>query len=109
MLKIGMPHMTDSESRFNRAMLDIYRRAKEECNYNATRFLQMISERGGVATAHALLATPGPSDGFTALWECGRLDLTVEAHVLKPEFIRLFTEEEKNIARTRLNEYGYKS
>lgn len=100
--------MTDLEMRFHRAMVGIYESAKDECNYNATRFLQMLSERGGLATARALLATSAPSEGFTALWLCGRLDLTVEAHVLKPEFATLFTEEEKAEARHRLKEHGFK-
>jgi len=30
------------------------------------------------------LSAPDPSDGFTALWENGRLDLTVENRALKP-------------------------
>lgn len=99
--------MTDLEMRFHKAMIGIYESAKDECHYNATRFLQMLSEKGGLATARTLLTTPTPSEGFTALWECGRLDLTVEAHVLKPEFATLFTEEEKSVARCRLEEYGY--
>src|SRR5207253_4103573 len=51
--------------------------------FNASRFLQMVGERGGLSTARYLLHAPGLSDGFTALWECDRLDLTVEAYVLK--------------------------
>jgi hypothetical protein len=47
------------------------------------------------------------SDGFTALWRAKRLDLTVEAHVLKPEFESLFTSDELGIARSRLAEYGH--
>jgi hypothetical protein len=86
--------VTDLEMRFHKAMIGIYETAKDKCSYNAMRFLQMLSEKGGPATAHTLLATSTPSEGFTALWECGRLDLTVEAHVLKPEFSVLFTEEE---------------
>lgn len=104
----GKSEMTDLELRFNEAMLEIYVRAKRECNYNATRFFQMLSERGGLATAKTLLATAVPSEGFTALWECERLDLTVEAHVLRTEFAPLFSNEERAIAKRRLDEYGYK-
>jgi len=35
---------TDLEKRFNEAMLDVYRRAKAEAYYNATRFLGMVTE-----------------------------------------------------------------
>jgi hypothetical protein len=92
---------------FHKEMLDIYRNAKEECGYNATRFLQMVSNDGGLKTAQKLLATSEPSDGFTVLWEHGRLDLTVENLVLKPKFQVLFTSAEIDKAKTRLEEYGY--
>jgi hypothetical protein len=38
--------MKQLELEFNSAMLAIYKYAKNECNYNATRYLQMISEHG---------------------------------------------------------------
>jgi hypothetical protein len=47
------------------------------------------------------------SEGYTALWERGRLDLTVEALILEPQWHELFTEEEREIARKRLRDYGY--
>jgi hypothetical protein len=37
----------------------------------------------------------------------GRLDLTVEAHVIRPEYAELFTEQEIISARKRLVENGY--
>ena len=93
---------------FHKAMLTIYHDAKQKCNYNATYFLQMVANEGGIKTARNLLATSEPSDGFTALWECGRLDLTVENLVLKPKYRMLFSPEEIIIAKERLNAYGYK-
>lgn len=57
------------ESAFNDAMLDIYRRAKSEAGYTATRFLGMVVERGGLETARYLLHAPTVSDGYAALWE----------------------------------------
>jgi hypothetical protein len=88
-------------------MLEIYERAKTECKYNAARFLQMVAERGGLQAARQLLRTPGVSEGFTALCLCKRLDLTVEAHVLNPQWRGLFTEEEIKIAEKRLSDVGY--
>lgn len=96
----------DQEGAFHEAMLAIYDRARTECKYNATRFLQMVGERGGLETARYLLHAPGLSDGFTALYLCNRLDLTVEASVVKPEWQPLFTEEEIAIARKRLRDLG---
>ena len=97
--------MNDLERRFHRAMIDIYEKAKRETGYNATRFLQMVSEIGGVVAARRLLAAPVVSDGFTALWERGRLDLTVETLVLSEEYRELFSEDEREGAAARLAAY----
>lgn len=88
-------------------MLDIYHRAKKELKYNATRFLQLVSERGGLTAAKQLIAVDGGTYGFETLWENNRLDLSVEAHVIKPEYRELFTDEEIQICKKRLEEYGY--
>jgi hypothetical protein len=66
----------------------------------------MLLEYGGVETARRLLRKDDISDGFTTLWELKRLDLSVEAYVLRSEYTPLFTEEERGIARARLKEYG---
>ncbi len=93
---------------FERAMRDVYVRAKKEANYTATYFLTMLSDYGGLGTAHRLLAPSEVSSGFTALYERGRLDLTVEALVMKPEFASLFTQDEVEIAQQRLDQLGYR-
>lgn len=101
--------MNDLEHEFDMAMMDIYRRAKAEAGYNATRFLQMLDEHKGLETAKILLNAPHVSDGYTALWELGRLDLTVEATILNPKWHSLFSDEERKIAQNRLQDYGYKA
>jgi len=88
-------------------MVAIYETAKRELGYNATRFLQMLSEQGGRATAKQLLWRDKPSDGFTTLWNHHRLDPTVEAHVLHEEFASLFTDADRQRARERLQLYGW--
>jgi hypothetical protein len=98
----------DLERRFDAAMMDIYYRAKTEARHNLTRFFQMLTEHRGLETARILLHQSGVSDGYTALWERGRLDLTVEALIHDhPEYHSLFTEEERATARRRLEEYKY--
>lgn len=92
---------------FDRAMRGVYDRARTEAGYNATYFLGMLADHGGQETARRLLHSPAVSEGFTALWERGRLDLTVEAVVLKREFAELFTEDELELARRRLSEFGH--
>jgi hypothetical protein len=54
----------------------------------------MVRLHGRLQAAQALLAAPGLSDGFTALWQCGRRDLTVEAVILNAQWSSLFTESE---------------
>jgi len=88
-----MHQPTPSGKCFFNDMIEIYRRAKEECDYNATRFLQMVSNEGGLKTARKLLATAEPSDGFTELWRNHRLDLTMESLVLKPKYRSLLQIE----------------
>ena len=95
------------EKQFEQEMVDIYMTAKKECGYNASRFLQMISAKGGLAAAKQLISKPGGTDGFTTLWEHGRLDLSVEAHVLKPEYSSLFTDSERKLCKDRLEQFGY--
>lgn len=96
------------EIEFHEAMLDIYRRAKSEAKYNAQRFLQMVVDHGGIDTARILIYADSVSDGYTALWERGRLDLTVEALIVEsPKFHPLFTTDEMSICSKRLTEYRY--
>jgi hypothetical protein len=92
---------------FERAMRDIATRSKTEAHYNPTLFISMISEHGGLGTAKRLLASAEVSSGFTALWERGHLDLTVEALVTDPRFASLFSETEVETANERLDQLGY--
>lgn len=100
-----VPNLAD---RFNAAMFSIYRRAKDEAGYSANIFLGMLNDRGGLATAKYLINSAKPSDGYTALYERGRLDLTVEAEVVEnPKWHSLFSADEREKARKRLAEYRY--
>ena len=46
--------MSDVEHQFDAAMYRVWQRAKDECNYNASYFLRMPEEMGGVARAKSL-------------------------------------------------------
>ena len=98
--------MTDLELKFHQEMVSIYKAAKKECGYNAIRFLQLITDKGGVEAARQLIIKQ--TSGFSALVEFNRLDLSVEACILKPEYALLFTESERDICRERLRNLGYK-
>ena len=94
--------METIERKFDAAMEEIYQLAKQECHYTARRYLAMLRRRGGLETAKRLLKSKKISQGYTVLRDAGRLDLTVEALVTKPEYSVLFTAEEKHIAAERL-------
>lgn len=96
------------KKQFHREMIKGYETTKKECGYNATRFIQDVSQNGGYAVAKKLISKSGASEGFTKLWEYHRLDLSVEATVLRPEFYPLFSEEERQRCRKRLEQYGYR-
>lgn len=108
-----MSDARDLKRRFEQAMYEqVYERVWHECGYRAERFRQMICPpkpgqtgtlyRGGLATAKTLLAKK--SAGFEVLDKKNRLDLSVEALVVKPEWAPLFTGEELRLALLRLEE-----
>jgi hypothetical protein len=100
--------MEKLKAEFQAAMFNIYRVAKDEAKYPANVFLKMITDRGGLDTAKYLINAPKESDGYTALYERGRLDLTVEAVVVEnKKWHVLFVPEEIEKARKRLIRYGY--
>lgn len=103
------PEPADSAlgERFDRAMRELYDRARYEAGYTAGYFLSMLADLGALATARKLLRAPAVSDGFAALWERGRLDLTVEALVTDEAFAPLFTDRELDTARNRLEQFGH--
>jgi len=91
---------------FTATLTDMAARAKSEANYNATRFLQMLGERGGVETAKYLLSLPTPSEGFTNMVLAQRIDLTLEWIVQGEPWNTLFTDVELKVARSRAGNRG---
>lgn len=93
---------------FHDEMVATYEEAKEKCQYNAARFLQMLAEHGGVVTARRLLATGSAfQTGLTELYMCRRLDLSVEAKVLIFKYEPLFSEEIRRTAKKRLLQHNF--
>lgn len=99
--------MNTLENKFNEDMNNIYFTAKKELRYNASRFIQLVSREGGVKAAKQLISKSGGTYGFEVLWENKRLDLSVEALILRAEYQKLFTDEERENCRNRLKEFGY--
>ncbi|MCK8668213.1 HNH endonuclease [Pseudomonas azerbaijanoccidens] len=76
-------------------------------NYRPALFLQMLGSSGGYQTVSSLISQPKPSDGFTKLWEGGRLDLSVEALVTESRWRRCFDANLLVAAEMRLSKAGY--
>ena len=102
-----MSSPTDLDNRFHHRMLQIHEQAKSECNYSASRFRNMVIDHGGLEAAKILLSSGGYSEGLTRLWEEKRLDISMEATVLKDPWRKLFTEEELAVATQKLEGLGY--
>ncbi len=90
------------EQRFTNEILAAIATCKRELNYHPHRWEQMIAEHGALGTTKIMLRPNHPiTEGFTRLWELGRLDLTAEAIAAKPEYDELFTYEELGVAVSR--------
>lgn len=94
---------------FDKELRKIHGIWKTDLKYNAARFIQMIDAQGGLNTAKALLDNQNYSEGLTRLWEEKRLDISMEATVLKEPWNNLFTEQQLKIAKIRLSDLGYKA
>jgi hypothetical protein len=67
----------------------------------------MISDLGTVEAVKRLMHRSKPPDGFVTLWEKNRLDLSMENIIQEPEWKDLFTKEELEEAKKRLEKHGY--
>lgn len=95
-------------NRFTADMYEGVRTLSREHGYNATRFLEMVRSTDGVSAARTLLHSgPDTSYGFEILWEKRQLGRSVEAWTLRPEYEPLFTDDEREIARRRLELHDF--
>ncbi|MCI8525255.1 MAG: hypothetical protein HFF17_04900 [Oscillospiraceae bacterium] len=83
--------------------------AAAACGVDQKRLRAQAARYGAVDCARALLGKGRPSDGFDALAEAGRLELTLEVLAVEDRFAPLFTDAEVNQALSRLLEAGYQS
>lgn len=105
MVLVSAAAVVPSEKAFTRAMREIYTEATA-IGYRPTELLRMLGEHGGIETARRLIRGTATA-GFGKLWEKQRLDLSVEALILRSEWRLLFSDEELRIAAKRLHDYGY--
>jgi hypothetical protein len=67
----------------------------------------MLESEGGYRTALRLLSAKDVSDGFTKLWQHGRIDLTVEALIVESEWRSAFDPALIALAEKKLKKVGY--
>jgi hypothetical protein len=99
--------MDELRSQFHRAMVDAYQACVQGVDYHPTLVKRHMGEHGAVETARWLVNLPNESSGFTRLWEAKRIDLSAEAIILQPEFVPLFSVEDRRLAYDTLKAYGY--
>jgi hypothetical protein len=95
------------ERQFTAGMYDAYRFLARAINYRAVWFLDMLTQQGGIPAARQLLYGKDATYGLERLREAGLLDRSLEAWVLEPRFELLFTDEDREKARVRLQQYGF--
>jgi hypothetical protein len=89
--------------RFRRAVNETY----ETLSHMGFGDREGLDEYGAVAMTHRHLKSKFASASFTRLWEMGRLELSIEAIVLRGDFRQLFSDDELRVARERLTNKGY--
>ena len=80
--------------------------AREEAGKLGIR-MRPVSDADAMKAAHRALSGNRESDGFAALENAKRLDLSLEALAIDKRFTSLFTDEEANNALMRLLDAGF--
>ena len=98
----------DLQEQFHNEMLGIYD-ACSEFGYRPTFLRNIVRDLGGIEAARRLIGNGDtlPTQGFLRLFEEQRLDLSVEAVVIREPWSALFTEDVLTVARRRLEDVGY--
>jgi len=97
----------NAEAAFSAEIREGTERLKREINYNPTYFNRMVGEHGPIEATRRLVMADTVSDGFTKLWEHGRLAMSVEALTILPWYASLFDSEVISRARRRLLDYRF--
>ena len=81
-------------------------KAREEAAALGIR-MRPVADADAMKTARRTLSGNRESDGFAALEDAKRLDLSLEALAIDKRFTALFTDEEANTALMRLLDAGF--
>lgn len=103
----GWLTMNHLENQFTTALLEQLSKAKEACGVEETRLRQQAEALGGVKAVQQMLQRRQATRQFEPLKNKKRLDLSVEALVVKGKYGSLFTDDEVNTCLDALLEAGY--
>lgn len=100
--------MNNLKNKFNLEVLQAVEESKK-IGYTPIRFIQMLQQSGNNALEVVpRLVLKESTTGLEKLWEKCRLDLSIEAIIVKSEYRDLFSDEIVNICKKKLQKYGYK-
>lgn len=106
MTEMTEANAADRKDLWEKEMLQIYNDAVA-IGYEASGFRGLVASHGPLRAAKMLINMDEPSDGFIQLWELKRLDISVEARAMRPEFRDLFSDSELGVCRRRLAAYEW--
>lgn len=86
-------------------IINLYREADLQCNVKLDYVLKKINTKGTIITVKETIRELDQGE-LKALAKCGRLDLSIENLVLDERYRHLFTEEDIEICKERLNKYN---
>lgn len=96
------------QNKFNEEVFESVEKMKKEV-YAPVRFIKMLHQANNNAfeVAQKVVAKRA-TIGLEKLYEKGRLDLSMEALIVKPEYEELFPPQVINVCKRRLKSLGYK-
>lgn len=98
--------MANLENSFTAALLEQLHMAAKICGVEETRLWKQAEALGGVKAVKQMLSRRQETRQFEPLKKLKRLDLSVEALVVKGKYASLFTDEEVNACLDALLEGG---
>ena len=96
------------QNKFNEEVFESIEKIKKEV-YVPTRFIRMLHQWNNNAVEVAQrVATKNATIGIEKLYEKGRLDLSMEALIIQPEYKELFSPQIISNCLRKLRSLGYK-
>ena len=99
--------MSPLETAFDEALKKNLNEAETACGVTQKRLRADVERFGGASCAKEMLRKGRQSEGFEALADAGRLDLSLEALVTAGRFGALFTDDEVNACFSALCAAGF--